>query len=185
MATTDTTVEDGQDTEGGERGTSIVLYRQVHKYEAQIVKNLNPLELLPELCSVGLLDLQEDEVLLGDSVPQHEKAKFILASLQNKGPCVYQRFLDCVRETSSTHMGHAYILSLLRGEIYASEDDISESQRMKNNIYRYMSMLTSSINVVALTPLLIMQGLVTDDEQQMLLQPLRTSTERLVRLLRL
>ncbi len=173
------------DTTGEGSGEDLAL---LDKHKDQILKCLNPSELVPPLCSAGLLDLVDNEIPLGGFNTRCERAKILQAiasSIIENGSVAYRGFIHALEETSSTHMGHAYILSLLQGKVYASEYDIRESQKMKKNSYKFMSELKRRINVSALFPLLYQERLLTDDECEILQQKQQTSGKKVMYLLQL
>ena len=102
--------------------TSVVADR-ICQNETEIIQCLCPDTLVPHLASCALVDLQEEgELFLRDPITRKESAKHLLALLASKGPEAYLQFLGCL-EKETSHMGHAYIASLLRGEEFGNEEE--------------------------------------------------------------
>ena len=100
---------------------------RVHQNEKEIIQWLSPNELVSHMCKCGLVDLQEEgELFLNNSITRKDKAKHILSVLDAKGPSAHLQFLECLRKETS-HLGHAYIASLLEGKKFGDEEEVHAS----------------------------------------------------------
>ena len=161
------------------------LKAKVHQYYDEVSKALNPIELLPLLMKEQLLDFNERSVILEDnSKSTYEKSRYILRSLEAKGPSAYSKFLNCLKEEES-HMGHDYIASLLQEKAFGSKLELEESSQLKKAIQKhYKEMMDLSLEL--LVPLIYGKKLLTENEKQKLLsQHNKTRSERILLLLHL
>ena len=150
------------------------------QYHDEISKVLNPIELMPLLIKEQLLDFNERSVILEDNSKstQYEKSRYILQSLETKGPYAYSKFLCCVK-AENNHMGHEYIAALLQEKRFCSKVELEESSRLKQAIQEHYSEMMD-ISLQSLVPLIYSKKLLTEDEKQKLLsQHNKTRSERI------
>ena len=154
------------------------LKAKVHQYYDEISKALNPIELLPLLMKEQLLDFNERSVILEDnSKSTYEKSRYILRSLEAKGPSAYSKFLNCVKEEES-HMGHDYIVSLLQEKAFGSKHELEESSQLKKAIQEhYKEMMDLSLE--SLVPLIYSKKLLTEEEKYKFLSHDKSEEERI------
>lgn len=142
---------------------------RVHKNENEIIQWLSPNELVPHMCKCGLMDLQEvGEFILNSSTTRREKAEHILSVLKSKGPSAYFQFLECLKQETN-HLGHAYIASLLEGKKFGDEGEVQASYTLQKCITECMTDLVKYVDVQALAPLLQQNLLLTNSEQEILM----------------
>ena len=151
-----------------------VVAARIHQHEREIIQCLCPSTLVSHLVACELIDFQEEgELFLKDKGERKESAKHLLAVLAAKGPEAYLQFLECL-EKETSHLGHAYIASLLRGEEFGNEDEVRLSCKLKKRIYQCMPEFEKGISTHTLTRYLTRDGLLTDDEHQLLIDDHRT-----------
>lgn len=150
----------------------------------EIVRCLNPNELFSCLCEHDLLDIQDGELILNDSILRREKNELILAKLDSKGPAAYHHFLECLAEETE-HLGHAYILCRLRGGVFAEEEEVHISRRIQKLMKRRMRDLVEGVNVCVLAPYLLKYSLLTTDEYEHTNMSSQTRKEGVLYLLRI
>ena len=168
-----------QTTSAGDLITS-----KVNKYYDEISRALNPIQLMPLLYKVELLDFNEKSVLLGDSSRStYEKSCYILQSLEAKGPLAYSKFLCCIK-AERAHMGHEYIASLLQEKPFGSEFELERSSRLREAVQRYCPEMMD-ISLESIVPLMFSKKLLTEEEEQKLLSCYKTEHERVLLLLQL
>ena len=156
---------------------------RIHQNERQILESLSPSELLPYLCACGLVELQEEEGLFDESITRKNRTKCLLAVLSPKGSAAYLRFLECL-EKETSHLGHAYIASLLRGAEFGKKEEVGVSSRLKERIIQSMPDLVKGLDVLALAPYLKQDNLLTDSEYELLITS-RTQNIRATNLLQI
>ena len=161
-----------------------IISTRAWKYRHEIVHNVNPSELVLHMYNPGLIDLgsEDNEFLLSHSVPRCRRVERVLDVLDKKGAHAYLQFLQCL-ENETSHMGHAYIASLLQGKQYANQSEIDESTSIKEQMISCMPMMGRNIDKRTLIPLLRSKELITDDECERLLS--MTERDRLLFLFQL
>ena len=148
--------------------------RNVKICRKQIIACLNPLELLSYFDSRKLLSSCDKDILLMDTKPREDKVSHILEVLETtdkRDP--YTIFIKClgeeVQQKEGFHMGHEYLLAILKREQYASEDKFQASEASKECILRHRSDL-HDIDLSSLVPVMYAHNLVTVDEKDMILE---------------
>jgi len=160
---------------------SLAVASRVHKNESEILQWLSPNELVPHMCKCGLVDLQEvGELILNNSITRRDKAKHILSVLKSKEPPPYFQFLECLKKETN-HLGHAYIASLLEGKKFEDEGEVQASYTLQKHITECMTDLVKYVDVRALAPLLQQNLLLTNSEQEILIN--KTQNEQVLYLL--
>ena len=145
---------------------------RVHQHEREIIRCLCPDKLVPHLVACELIDFQEEgELFLKDSITRKEKE-----------PAAHLQFLECLEEEKS-HLGHAYIASLLRGEEFRNEEEVGVSSRLKKRINQCMPSVVKGLDTHALAPYLSRDSLLTDDEHKLLIDNGRAQNTRALNLL--
>lgn len=151
-----------------------VVADRIHQHERAIIQCLRPKKLVPHLVACELIDLQEEgERFLKGKGERKESAKHLLALLASKGPEAYLQFRECLEEETS-HMGHAYIASLLRGEEFGNEEEVRLSSRLEKRVNQCMPDFEKGINTHTMARYLTRDGLLTNDEHQLLIDDRRT-----------
>ena len=155
---------------------------RAHQNEKEIIQWLSPNELVSHMCKCGLVDLQEEgELFLNNSITRKDKAKHILSVLDAKGPSAHLQFLECLRKETS-HLGHAYIASLLEGKKFGDEEEVHASYTLQKHISGCMPDLVQYVNLHTLVPLLRQALLLTNSEQEILIN-YKTQNEQVLYLL--
>lgn len=147
---------------------------KIHKHKPAILDCLNPSDLFGLLEELGLDDVWEDK-----NKSRKELAEIVLKEVEKKQ--AYCDFLYSIEEDRD-NMGHHYIACLLRGEQFAREEDMEESSRLHRRM-KDVRNIVKMINVDALEPYLVREGLVTEDEQDRLKRPANTMQDKAKELL--
>ena len=124
-----------------------------------IIENLNHDILIPHLCARGFDDFLE-----------FDRAPAVVSRLEELGPEVMPIFLEALEEENQ-HIGHKYILSLLRNSAYADQDDLDISSQILERIHSHNIMEKIKLGLKlsgALIPHLLKKRLLTPDEVEML-----------------
>ncbi len=93
-----------------------------------------------------------------------------------------KQFLNYL-EKDEEHLGHKYIVSLLRGEHFGDEIEIEESRKILERIRDKMSIVVKELHVNDLLPFLRKCDLVTDNDVEELQNILTTTQNKASRLL--
>lgn len=162
---------------------------RVNDHTEEIIAFLNPLELLPYLDKHGLVSHDDKEVLLNDRITRRKKVLCILKALENKGTCsAYTDFLECLTEEihrkEGIHIGHEYLLAFLKGfgEQYATVEECKISKACRGKVIKHRIDIRD-LDLPSLVPVMFACDLVTQDEQDMLLDPSKTSIKKIEQLL--
>ncbi|XP_064382193.1 uncharacterized protein LOC135331079 [Halichondria panicea] len=145
-----------------------------------IVDSLNPSELFDLVYKYRL-----DEKFTSSSCcySQGEKADMLLMQVKESGDFKY--FLDYLQKKAKKghHMGHPYIVSLLKGEDFGEEKEIKESREILEKIIDNMSLVQEQLEVKSLLPYLTQCRLVTPNETEELESATKTRLDKVQRLL--
>lgn len=147
--------------------------RNVKTRRDEIIACLNPMELLQYFDSHELVSSYDKEILLLDTKPRQDKVKHILQMLENTDKKdAYTLFIKCldeeVHQKEGFHMGHKYLLAILKGEQYAGKEELQAFKVSKESILNHRKGLYD-IELSLLIPLMYKHNLVTADEMEMLL----------------
>lgn len=124
-----------------------------------ITENFNHDALIPHLCARGLHDFLK-----------FHGAAPVVSRLEKLGPMVMPIFLEALEEENQ-HLGHKYILSLLRNSAYADQEDLDTSSQIQERIHSQSIMEKIKLGMKlsgALIPHLLKKRLLTSDEVEML-----------------
>ena len=135
-----------------------------------ILHYLDPSNLFKLLYELGL-----NEMCTGTQLTRREQADILLDKVFEKRE--YLKFLTEL-DINTEHMGHRYIVSLLRGEEFAREEETQQSEMLMNNIRKESSSVIKQLNVKELIPYLYSHELITSEEQERLENSTNTSQER-------
>ena len=146
--------------------------RNVESCRKDIIACLNPLELLSYFDDHKLLSSYDKDILLMDTKPRQDKVNHILKVLETtdmREP--YTTFVKClgeeVQQKEGFHMGHKYLLIILKGDQFASEDEFQACASSKDSILSHRRDLhdidLSSVSVM------YAHNLITEDEMKVLL----------------
>ncbi len=145
-----------------------------------IVDSLNPSELFDLVYKYRL-----DGKFTSSSCcySQGEKADMLLMQVKESGDFKY--FLDYLQKKAKKghHMGHPYIVSLLKGEDFGEEKEIKESREILEKIIDNMSLVQEQLEVKSLLPYLTQCRLVTPNETDELESATKTRLDKVQRLL--
>ena len=146
----------------------------VDKCRNEIVACLNYSELLTYFDSHELLSQDEQEILLMDTVPRKDKVNHILKVLETtdkRNP--YTLFVKCLEEEiqqrEGSHLGHQYLFAIIKGEPYATEDELLASTASRKSVRQVHRKELDDINLSSLVPVMYTRNLITRDEMDMLL----------------
>ena len=150
--------------------TEATISKNLAEHRKDVLDSLNPKKLF------GLFeDLDLDEILNDKERTREEKAKKLLHTIdQEKAHLALLRSL----EEDTEHMGHRYIVSLLRGEEFGSQEDKDESRLLKEQIKKEMNSVLQWINMSQLLPHLTAKDLITNEEQGEMTNPHATSAQK-------
>lgn len=151
----------------------------VSKFLPEILKSMRPDDMMIQLCQRRLVNLTLfDE----ENLSRNEKAKRILSVIEKKqhSEGAYSLFLECLNEEDS-HLGHAYIASLLEGRSFADKNEIDSSVKFRDQINKYLSNTIDSVNLKTLIPYLLSENLITLSEQEEIAS-LTTKQKQMIRL---
>lgn len=129
----------------------------------EIIQFMSPKELFPCLCEHDLAEFSDRDVILNESITRKEQNERILALLGTRGPQAYTQFLECLAEETE-HLGHTYILHLLRGECLWKEEEVQISCRIQKQAKKNMRSIVKGVNFEVLAPHLHAYSLLTEDE---------------------
>ncbi len=132
----------------------------MEKHEKSIINSLNPSELYSLVCQVEL-----DEEFMDTCLSRPKKAKLLYKEVQARE--LYFDFLSNL-EDNEEHMGHKYLVSLLRGTKFAPDEDIKESQMLFDKIQKNLTLVTRELDVKCLEPYLTKEKLITQNELEKL-----------------
>ncbi len=140
------------------------------KHRDSILDCLNPSQLCTLIQQFGLTDH-----INGKFMTRRKQATLLYEEVLNKS--AYSDFLSNLEEDTE-HMGHSYIVSLLRGTRFATDEEIQESEKLLEMINNNMQTVLREVDVKELEPYLIEQKLVTDDDTDELRSPLNTKKDK-------
>lgn len=167
---------------------SLVMVEQPQEVQERFLANereismcLNLSELVPYLCEKStLLTLEEGQMVLDSSLTKQHRVKLLFKIIKKKGSG-FNAFLKSLQREQS-HLGHAYITSLLEGQQYACESDIACSKEIKGAVIDNFTVFTKSINLTTLVPHLFQNKLLTEDERDYYISDIGHSTEKAISL---
>ena len=148
----------------------------------EIIACLSPMELLQYFDYHELVSSYDKEILLLDTKTRQEKVKHILQILEiTDKKDAYTTFVKCldeeVHQRNGFHIGHEYLLTILKGEKYASEAELRAFKASKTSVLKHRSGLYD-INLSSLVPVMYARNLITSDEMEVLLDSHAGKTSR-------
>lgn len=141
-------------------------FSRLIKRKNTVIKYLNHLVLIPCLCEQELGEFFIDQVLKGT-----KGAEAVVSRLERLGPSVMPQFLNAL-EAEYQHLGHEYILCLLTDEVYADLEEVRISSKIRERIHSLSVLDQVKLGLqlkTALIPHLMTKHLLTEDEENMLL----------------
>ena len=146
-------------------------------YKESICKSLNPSQLFRLVCKFNL-----DDSFLSNCMSKDQQVEKLYTAVLKRQAC--SSFLKTLEEDTE-HMGHRYIVSLLREEEFASEEKIQKSKELRTQILKNLHIFMRRMNFSAILPFLSLEELMTDNEIEDLhvVSPHETAQERAVKLL--
>ena len=110
--------------------------QKVKSHGEEIITCLNPLELLTYFDAHELLSSDDKDVMLMDNKTRRDKVRHLLKVLETRDDrdAPYTLFVKCLKEEiqrSGFHLGHQYLLAILKGEQYGSDDERRTSEVYK------------------------------------------------------
>lgn len=145
--------------------------RRIRARKKEIINCLNPSELFQFLDDHDLLGPDDKEILLDDHLPRRKKALQILAALESSGTRdAYTKFIRCLTEEVD-HIGHRYLVAVLKEEQYATEEECQASEAYKRRIRQHRKDMYD-IDLRSLGLRMIACQLITEEERDMLLDPI-------------
>ena len=129
-----------------------------------IVQHINPVELISHMHKI--LDSDTRELLVNPDVTRGVKAFEIVSFIKRKGPHACSQFLTCL-EKEKNHMGHDFIVSLLKHEQYGTEEQQQISSTYQERIQDHRPAM-DDIDIPSLVPVLQSNFLLTRDEVETL-----------------
>lgn len=160
--------------------------RRIKAHKKEITSYLNPSELMHYFICHKLLSSGEKEFLSNELITRESKAEFILEILETSDVRnAYTIFFNCLYEyeqEGGEHLGHEFLLALLRGEEYATEDECRVSLKCAQCISEHRKDLYD-IDLFSLIPVMLAHCLITTNEGDMLERSSRTQIEKIEQLL--
>ena len=152
------------------------------KNREAILKYLNPL--YPPL--YGLLDHYELAEEFTDSckINRRKMAERLLSKIEQSGD--FSQFLEYLeKDHFDEHMGHTYIVSLLRGKQFGKKEVAKhiESEKILRSITKECGFVIDQLDPKRLLPYLIGNKLVTGNEEEEMLLEGKTCRDKAMRLL--
>ena len=138
------------------------------KNKQSILRSLYPqhfFQLFPDL----------DETLTNQLISRGKHAERLLREVERQN--VYPVFLERLKQDKK-HLGHEYIVSLLKGKRFAPKEEIEDSENLQQEIECNMDILVQQLNLSTLIPSLFENHLITDDDQERLRNPYKTTQDR-------
>ena len=182
-------MEEDEDCESEPRFQEEKWRHRLKTHSKVVTACLNPFELIPYLDSHQLLDPDDNEFLLLDTKTRKEKVLRILEILEtSEERDVYTKFFACLTEELSRgegiHIGHRYVVAVLKEEEYATDDDRRTSEACKKRIRKHRKDM-HDIDLSSLVPVLFARHFLTTDERDLLLNESHTHIRRIEQLLQL
>ena len=157
------------------RPTEKQIKENMLKHRQAIKSSLSPSELY-SLCE----ELDIEECATNDIHKRKEVTETVIKEIHRQNS--YSVFFDSLEKTTKKvkHMGHEYILSLLRGEEFGKEEEREKSAMIAKKMGSIG--IEELLNVDVIWPILFQNSLLTNDEAETLQKDL-TSGEKVRRLL--
>ena len=145
-------------------------------HRAEIEKCLDISYLIPYLCSSGLIDLQSK--VADDGIERRKRIKCLIKVVVEGGDLAYGRFVKALKDSGDEHMGHQYLVSLLEGRSYGTDEVVEASKSVEKRIRECMTEVVRSLNGSEMLAYLIQQQLLTPDEHEKLISATMTTNSR-------
>ena len=171
-------------TKGEPRCEEVKWRRSIKAHNKEITACLNPFELIPYFDSHNLLSSDDKEVLLNEVLTRKKKVLYILELLETTGmKDAYTTFFKCLREEvqRGEHMGHQFLLAILKGEQYGTVEEYKASEACKQRILEHRKDM-HDIDLPSLVPVMFENNLISTNQRDKLLNTNRTCTERIEQL---
>ena len=128
--------------------------RNIRVHSSEIISCLDPLALNPYFEKHELFNPDEKDVLSMDTKSRREKVRHILGVLDATGKFdAHSIFVKCLAEEvcqgEGCHMGHQYLLALIKGEKVANADELKSSEQHRRSILKHRKEL-QDINLKSL-----------------------------------
>ena len=148
----------------------------------EIIACLNPMELFQCFDYHKLVSSYDKEILLLDTKTRQDKVKHILQMLKTTDKKdAYTTFVKCldeeVHQRDGFHIGHKYLLAILKGEQYVSEEELQAFKATKISVLDHRKDLYD-INLSSLVLVMYARNLITRDEMEVLLDSRAGKTRR-------
>ena len=148
----------------------------------EIIACVSPMELLQYFDNHKLVSSYDKEILLLDTKTRQDKVKHILHVLETTDKKdAYTTFVKCLNEEvhqrDGFHIGHEYLLTILKGEQYASDEELLAFNASKISVLDHRRDLYD-ISLSSLVPVMYARNLITRDEMEMLLDSHAGKTRR-------
>ena len=150
--------------------TEDIIKENFAKHRKEILSSLNPSQLFQIVEEFEL-----DEEFIEQNMTRRQKAELLLSKVENRN--AYLALLKNL-EQDVEHMGHKYIVSLLRGQKFAKEEEMQESKMLLSEMRKDVGLVIQAINLEALEPHLMEEKLVTSDELETLQKPQTTKQDK-------
>ena len=139
-------------------------------YRRDIIACINPTELDEFLKLKGLGLTQPSK-----SDSRQKNAELLLKNVIERGPEALTDFLWCLEQTSDSHLGHKYVVEVLKNRQYDLENliDITTSAALKSRCQELPAkrLIKRGLDVKSIIPHLRQKGLLTDKEDNELSMP--------------
>lgn len=157
---------------------SVKLKENIIKHKEPILQCIIPSRLLTLVKKLGMED--HEEFLKTSLSVRRKQANLLYDEILKRS--AYKDFL-CSLEEDIDHMGHKYVISLLKDTQFAPEKETKESEKILENINNHIMIVLQEVDVKTLTSYLREENLVTDDELDEILCPMLTKQNKVKTLL--
>ena len=150
-------------------GSQITSVLSDSDYRCAITASINPQELVGFLKEKGLLE----ESLMSNRL-RKDNAEHLLRSVEKKGGNALEDFVWCLEQTSDSHLGHKYVVDLLRNGMHDLETlgEIGTSVVLKSKFQERSTkeLMIDGVDVHSISPHLLKNKLITDKEMDELMK---------------
>ncbi len=143
------------------------------KHRDSILDCLNPSQICTLIQQFSLAD--HELFINGKFTTRRKRATLLYEEVLKRS--AYSEFLSNLEEDTE-HMGHWYIVSLLRGTHFATDEETQESEKLLEMINNNMQTVLREVDVKELESHLIEKKLVTDEDIDELRSPLHTKKDK-------
>ena len=120
-----------------------------------------------------------DETVTNHLSPRSDRAERIVEKVEQTN--AYLAFIK-ILEQDEEHLGHKYIVSLLKGKEYAPKEELEDSDVLLKAINSNVGVLVQQLDVSSLLPSLLENNLITGEDEECLANPNITTRDEVRKL---